>query len=82
MRIAALARRNGWSRIVLVTSPFHSRRACATFEKTGIKVSCVPSDSRDIAVRSLTGSENRLLAFGMLIYEIAGTIRYRQAGWL
>lgn len=82
LRVAELARRNGWKRIVLVTSPLHSRRACATFEKAGLTVSCVPSDSRDIAVRTLQGPDNRLRAFGMWIYELAGTLRYRWAGWI
>ena len=82
MRVAEMSKRNNWSRIVLVTSPFHSRRACATFEKAGLVVSCVPSDSRDVAVRRLSGPDTRLRAFSLWIYEVAGTIRYRQAGWI
>lgn len=80
--VAALAKRSGWKRIVLVTSPFHSRRACRTFERAGLEVSCIPSESRDIAVRSLAYPSDRLAAFGMLIHEIAGTLLYRQRGWL
>lgn len=82
VHVAEMGRRRGWNRIVLVTSPFHSRRACATFERAGLKVSCVPADSRDIAVRSLSEPDDRVAAFSMLIYELAGTIRYRQRGWL
>ena len=82
LRIAELARRSGWKRIVLVTSPMHARRACATFEKVGLVVSCVPSDSRDISLNTLAGPDNRLRAFGMWIYELAGTLRYWQAGWI
>jgi len=82
VRVAALARRQGWKSLILVTSPFHSRRACATFEGVGLDVACAPSDSRDIAVRNRAGPDDRLRAFGMLMYEIAGTIRYRQAGWI
>jgi uncharacterized SAM-binding protein YcdF (DUF218 family) len=82
LRVAEYARRAGWKRIVLVTSPLHSRRACATFEHVGLTVSCVPSDSRDIAVKNLVGRDNNLRAFGMWIYELAGTLRYWQAGWI
>jgi uncharacterized SAM-binding protein YcdF (DUF218 family) len=82
VRVAELARRDGWKHIVLVTSPLHSRRACATFEHVGLTVSCVPSDSRDIALRNLVGRDNNVGAFGMWIYELAGTLRYWQAGWI
>src|SRR5512141_645124 len=80
--VAAIARERRWRRIALVTSPFHTRRACATFEKTGLIVSCVPSESRDIAVRRLAYPHDRVAAFGMWLYETAGTLRYRQLGWI
>ena len=82
LAVASVARHRGWKRIVLVTSPFHSRRACATFERAGLTVSCVHSDSRDVALRSMRHAHDRLTAFGLLLYETAGTLRYRQAGWL
>ncbi len=80
--VARIARMNRWQRIVLVTSPFHSRRACATFERAGLTVSCIPSDSRDIAVHSLDVSSDRVGAFSMWIYEMAATLQYRQRGWM
>jgi uncharacterized SAM-binding protein YcdF (DUF218 family) len=82
VQIARIARARGWHQIVLVTSPFHSRRACATFEKTGLIVSCAPSDSRDIAVKRLKFPSDRIGAFRMWLYETAGTLRYRQRGWI
>jgi uncharacterized SAM-binding protein YcdF (DUF218 family) len=82
MQIARLATNHGWKRIVLVTSPFHSRRACGTFEKAGLIISCVPSDSRDVAIRNLKFPSDRIQAFRMWLYETAGTLRYRQLDWL
>src|SRR5687768_494115 len=82
LAVSRIAKARGWRNLVLVTSPFHSRRACATFERVGLDVSCAPSQSRDIAVRRLRDPQDRVAAFGMLIYETAGTLRYRQLGWL
>ncbi len=82
LAVARLAKAKGWQHVVLVTSPFHSRRACATFEKTGLSVSCMPGDSRDIAIHHLRFSHERLQAFQMWLYETAGTLRYRQLGWI
>ena len=82
MRVQAIAAREGWKRVVLVTSAFHSRRACASFEKVGLTVSCVPADSRDVAVGNLAGPDDRLRAFAMWTYELAGTVRYWAADWI
>ena len=82
LAVANIARHRRWKRIVVVTSPFHSRRACATFERVGLTVSCVPSDSRDVAIKRLVYPRDRLLAFGLWLYETAGTLRYRQLGWI
>jgi uncharacterized SAM-binding protein YcdF (DUF218 family) len=82
VRVASVARARHWKRIVLVTSPFHTRRACRTFEKAGLTVSCVPAESRDIAVKRMVYARDRLNAFGMWLYETAGTLRYRQKGWI
>jgi uncharacterized SAM-binding protein YcdF (DUF218 family) len=80
--VASVARYRGWKRVIVVTSPFHSRRACATFERAGVTVSCVPSDSRDVAINRLIYPHDRIVAFGLWLYETAGTLRYKQKGWI
>ncbi|MEP6506674.1 MAG: YdcF family protein [Gemmatimonadales bacterium] len=82
MAVKKIADASGWKRIVLVTSPFHTKRACATFEHAGLVVTCRPSDSRDIAVKSLDHPDERIEAFGMWIYETAATLQYRRKGWI
>ena len=82
LAVSSIAKFRGWRNIVLVTSPFHSRRACSTFERVGLFVSCVPSDSRDVAVKKLDDPHDRIVAFGLYIYELAGSLRYRLAGWI
>lgn len=82
MAVRKIADASGWKRIVLVTSPFHTKRACAAFEKAGLITSCIPADSRDIAVKSLDHPDERIEAFGMWLYETAATLQYRRKGWI
>lgn len=72
----------GTHTIALVTSPMHTRRACAVFEHVGYTVVCVPSQSRDIAVRSLSNASDRLAAFRMAAAERVAFAVYRYRGWL
>lgn len=82
LRVRQLAAQQQWARVAVVTSPAHSRRACGTFEKAGLRVTCVPSDSRGVAFKTLATADDRLDAFNLWIYEMAGTINYRLKGWL
>lgn len=82
VRTAALFRSRGWNRVVVVTSPLHTRRACATFEKIGMTVSCIAAEWREAAVNSLRSPEDRTRAFQVWLYEMAGTARYKQLGWI
>jgi uncharacterized SAM-binding protein YcdF (DUF218 family) len=82
LRVANLFRSRGWKRVVVVTSPLHTRRACGTFERLGIVVSCAAAESRGIALYTMNKPEDRVRAFQVWLYELAGTIRYRQLGWL
>ena len=82
LAFAALARTQGWRRVVLVTSPTHTRRACATVEATGLPVQCLPAVSRSYSLARLDRAEPRRLAFADVTYEAAAAMLYRLRGWL
>lgn len=81
LAFAALARTRGWQRVRVVTSPLHSRRACAALETTGLLVTCAPSTSRDIDLAHLTRAQGRLHVARAAIHEYVGTFYYRWRGW-
>lgn len=68
--------------VAVVTSPTHTRRACATFEKVGYRVVCVPSVPRSHSVLPARSPSERLHAFFGWIYERLGLIKYRAHGWI
>lgn len=78
---AALAKTNGWRRVLLVTSAMHSRRACATFEELGLAVECRPAVPRARDPYRLESSESRRLIFKDVLYEFSATLLYRARGW-
>jgi uncharacterized SAM-binding protein YcdF (DUF218 family) len=80
-RMAAVARARGITRVAVVTSPLHTRRACATFAKVGFRVTCVASDSRDVALQRLP-LVDRVRAFRLALYELAALTLYRARGWI
>ncbi len=82
IRMAELAQPRGWHRIVVVTSPVHTRRACATFEAVGFEVVCRPSPEREFALEHLAAGADRSRAFGQWLYEILGWWKYRARGWV
>jgi len=72
---------NGRS-IVVVTSPLHTRRACATFEAVGFAVTCWPSDERRYALNTFSGIRTRLAATVDWLYERTAVFEYRWRGWM
>lgn len=79
---AAAAPREHWQRVAVVTSPLHTRRACAAFRKAGLTVTCVAAPSRGVAVHSLNTATDRVAAFGPWLYETVGWWWYRVKGWV
>lgn len=85
VREAALARRMGWRRLLVVTSPSHSRRACAAYERAGVLVTCAPSPGRGYALGGaypLTAASEHVGAFRDWLYEAIGWRSYRLRGWV
>lgn len=80
--VARLAARRGWTRVAVVTSPSHSRRACAAFERVALDVTCVAAPSRVVAWRSLSSVRDRLHGAADVLYEAAATALYRRRGWM
>lgn len=82
IRMKALADQQGWRRLMVVTSPLHTRRSCATVERLGITVVCWPSPDRTTAVWSQRSPTDRLRVFGQWAYEVLGWWKYRVQGWV
>jgi uncharacterized SAM-binding protein YcdF (DUF218 family) len=81
--VAALAAERRWDRVVLVTHPWHMRRAAAAFEKAGVKVICSPcaEGTHDLSSMAATPS-SRLAAFRYWLHEAVGYRVYRWRGWV
>jgi uncharacterized SAM-binding protein YcdF (DUF218 family) len=80
--LGKLARARGWSRIVAVTSPTHSRRACATLEREGLAAIASPALETRFDVAALPTADDRLRAFGQVVHELVGSWTYRHRGWI
>jgi len=80
--VAALYRERGWNRLLVVTAPLHSRRACASLEHEGVTVVCSPSVERSFDLETLDEPDGRLRAFGSIMHEKVGIWVYGRRGWL
>jgi uncharacterized SAM-binding protein YcdF (DUF218 family) len=68
--------------IALVTSPWHTRRAGATFEHVGFRVFCVPALERGAQTNKPLIARDRLMSFRFYLYEQVGFLEYRRRGWV
>jgi len=81
MAFSALARTRRWSRVLLVTSPSHTRRACRTFERAGLRVVCRAAAARSQSPNSVHSADARRAVFRDVVYEATATALYRLRGW-
>lgn len=88
VKVAALAKQNGWKRIALVTSAYHMRRTNAVFTKAGASVIPVPCDYVSIPMRGRpvewfnVPNANHLMLFEAWMHEVVGWWGYRLRGWI
>lgn len=82
LRMKSVAQKNGWQTVAVVTSPLHTRRACATFEAVGFRVVCVPAVVRNSGLHPASSAQQRLHSFQAWLYEIFATDTYRRRGWI
>jgi uncharacterized SAM-binding protein YcdF (DUF218 family) len=82
VKSAALLLPQGAKHVAVVTSPMHTRRACAAFERVGFQVSCVAARERNLATRSPGRAAERIEAWREYVYERLGMIKYRWKGWV
>jgi uncharacterized SAM-binding protein YcdF (DUF218 family) len=80
--VARLCRQRSWSKLLVVTSPYHSLRASAAVEHEGLRVVASPAIETRFDVQSLDRPGERLEAFGALIHEHVGIWVYQRRGWL
>lgn len=82
LQMKRIADARGWRRIAVVTSPLHTRRACATFEAVGFQVVCVPAALRGSGLDARSIPDDRFRGFRSWLYEIFATDSYRRRGWI
>ncbi|MBI3556148.1 MAG: YdcF family protein [Deltaproteobacteria bacterium] len=80
--VAKLFQEKGWKTVVAVTSPLHSRRACASLEHEGLNVICSPAVETRYNLDHLNRAHDRLEVFGQGLHERLGAWVYKRRGWI
>lgn len=83
--VGALVRDYGFDKLLVVTSPSHSRRAAAALEAEGVHVVSVPSTETKFDYENLgliARGDDRIDAFGVFLHEYVGLWYYGLRGWL
>jgi uncharacterized SAM-binding protein YcdF (DUF218 family) len=82
LAVARLAHEKKWDRVILVTHPWHMKRAVAVFQKAGVNV--IPSACVEgrYAWRNPDGVKEKLLAYLDWAHEFVGYYAYRKRGWV
>lgn len=82
VEVTRLCRERGWKRLLVVTSPTHTRRACAAVEAEGVEVVCVPAAETRFDLETLDRPSERVALFGQVLHERLGYRVYRRRGWI
>ncbi len=88
LRVANLAKTNGWQQILVVTSAYHMPRTAATFKKAGLNIVCVPCDFQtSLSIETpvsytLVPRYQGFVKLSIFIHEILGMATYKIHGWI
>lgn len=80
--VAVLYRERRWDRLLVVTSPLHSRRAAASLEQAGVSVLSSPALETQFDLENLDRPHERLRAFASALHERLGLWYYERQGWV
>jgi len=78
--VARLFAERGLQSLILVTSPTHTRRAAATFERQGLTVIASPAVETLFDLETLDTPDDRLRAWGSVLHERLGLWLYALRG--
>ena len=78
-RVSEYAKKRGWQRVLLVTSPSHSRRAAGLFASYGLNVVSVPAPEIRFD-ETLPRPADRLYALRVLLYEWLSRVKFAVGG--
>ena len=78
-RVSEYAKKRGWQRVLLVTSPSHSRRAAGLFASYGLNAVSVPAPEIRFD-ETLPRPADRLYALRVLLYEWLSRVKFAVGG--
>ena len=83
--VGEVVRARAFDRIIVVTSPSHTRRASAALEAEGVAVTSVPAQQIRFDFENLGtpfDADSHVRAFGPVLHERVGLVYYRLRGWI
>ncbi len=81
LALARLYEEQGWTQLIVVTSPLHSSRLAACLSRENVRALLAPSRETRFDLRNLDRASDRIAAFGSVIHERLGRFVYGLRGW-